>query len=242
MLSLLSYVRRHHLALVALFVALSAGAYAAVSIPPNSVGTKQLKKNAVNTKKVKDKSLLAKDFKAGQLPAGATGPQGPKGDTGAPGLPGAKGDTGATGTVDTSNFFNKTESDGRYARGPNTQIAISQTIQSDGGPALDNAFVIPGLGEIDIGACTPGLVTSVAWHNTGAGAQDVNAAVKGGNGALVQIASGASTASLTDLAGADIAQLFVSDVTNPRRYATVWISESTVGPECRTLFTAIYTL
>ena len=54
----------------------------------SSVGTAQLKKNAVTSVKVKNGSLLAADFKAGQLPSGPKGdpgPQGPKGDTGAPG-------------------------------------------------------------------------------------------------------------------------------------------------------------
>jgi len=55
----------------------------------NSVGTAQLKKNAVTGAKVRNGSLLAADFKAGQLPAGPQGPQGPKGDKGAAGAPGA---------------------------------------------------------------------------------------------------------------------------------------------------------
>jgi hypothetical protein len=59
----------------------------------------------VTSGKVRDHSLLAKDFKAGELHAG---PQGEKGDRGDPGA------AGATGTVDTSNFFTKGESDGRY--------------------------------------------------------------------------------------------------------------------------------
>jgi hypothetical protein len=42
-----------------------------------SVGTSQLKKNAVTSAKVKNHSLLAVDFKKGQL---SSGPQGPKGD------------------------------------------------------------------------------------------------------------------------------------------------------------------
>jgi hypothetical protein len=78
-------------------------------VPTNSVGTTQIKKNAVTGLKVKNGTLLAADFKAGQLPAGpkgdkgdtgATGPKGDKGDTGAtgiPGNPGAKGDKGDTG-------------------------------------------------------------------------------------------------------------------------------------------------
>ncbi|MFL5846113.1 MAG: hypothetical protein ACJ762_15610 [Solirubrobacteraceae bacterium] len=80
------------ISVVALFVALGGTGYAAI-LAANSVGTKQLKKNAVVSAKVKNGSLLAADFKAGQLPAGA------KGDTGATGATGAKGDTGATGAT-----------------------------------------------------------------------------------------------------------------------------------------------
>jgi hypothetical protein len=95
------------IAVIALFVALGGGAYAAVKLPANSVGTKQLKKNAVTGKKiasnavtsgkVKDGSLLKTDFAAGQLPAGPQGPQGLQGIQGAKGDKGDKGDTGDTG-------------------------------------------------------------------------------------------------------------------------------------------------
>jgi hypothetical protein len=79
------------IACLALFVALGGGAYAAVKLPRNSVGTRQLKTGAVTSAKVKDHSLLAHDFKAGQIPpgspgaAGQQGPAGPKGDQGPPG-------------------------------------------------------------------------------------------------------------------------------------------------------------
>jgi hypothetical protein len=99
-------------ACVALVVALGGVSYAAGVLPKNSVGTAQLKKKAVSaaklkknavtarkvrndaitSAKVKDRTLLAQDFKPGQLPAG---PQGPKGDTGAQGPKGDKGDPGA---------------------------------------------------------------------------------------------------------------------------------------------------
>jgi hypothetical protein len=78
-------------ALLALTVSLAGVSYAAVTLPRNSVGSKQLQKNAVSSKKVKDGSLLASDFGAGQLPPGPTGPKGAagaKGDQGVPGLPG----------------------------------------------------------------------------------------------------------------------------------------------------------
>jgi hypothetical protein len=73
------------LAFVALLVALAGTSYAAVQLPANSVGTKQLKKNAVISKKVKNRSLKAVDFATGQLPAGPQGPQGPQGPKGDPG-------------------------------------------------------------------------------------------------------------------------------------------------------------
>ena len=83
-------------AFVALFVALSAGSYAAITLPKNSVGSKQLKANAVTSPKVKNGSLLASDFKAGQLPAGKQGPPGPQGAQGPAGAAGASGATKVT--------------------------------------------------------------------------------------------------------------------------------------------------
>ena len=57
------------IACVALVVALSGTSYTDVlNIPVNSVGSVQLKANAVVSSKVKNHSLLAADFKTGQLP------------------------------------------------------------------------------------------------------------------------------------------------------------------------------
>jgi hypothetical protein len=78
-------------ALLALFVALGGTGYAALTLPRNSVGSKQLKKNAVTGKKIRknavsslkvqDFSLLSKDFRAGELPSGDKGDTGPPGPT-----------------------------------------------------------------------------------------------------------------------------------------------------------------
>ncbi len=69
----------------ALFIALGGGAYA-LTLPSNSVGTRQIKRDAVtrskiragaiDSSKVKDATLLAADFKAGQLPKGDKGDKG----------------------------------------------------------------------------------------------------------------------------------------------------------------------
>jgi hypothetical protein len=77
------YLRNNVLGLVAIFIALGAGAYAA-GLPKNSVGTKQLKNNAVVSEKVEDGSLLGADFAAGQLPQGQQGAQGETGPAGSP--------------------------------------------------------------------------------------------------------------------------------------------------------------
>jgi hypothetical protein len=81
-------------ACTALLFALTGAGYAAGMLGPNTVGTKQLKNNAVVSTKIKNRSLLAVDFKTGQLPRGA---KGDKGDPGAPGAPGAPGSQGLPG-------------------------------------------------------------------------------------------------------------------------------------------------
>lgn len=84
-------------ALIALFVALGGGAYAALKLPKNSVGPAQLKKGAVTPPKL---SAEARSALVTPGPAGATGPRGPdgpKGDAGPHGDAGPKGDTGPQG-------------------------------------------------------------------------------------------------------------------------------------------------
>jgi hypothetical protein len=89
---------------LALFIALGGTSYAVSELEKNSVkseniGKEQVRaadiaKKAITTPKVKDFSLLAKDFKAGQLPAGPVGPQGKTGDKGTMGAKGAQGAPG----------------------------------------------------------------------------------------------------------------------------------------------------
>jgi hypothetical protein len=75
-------------------VAVGAALITGDDIAKKSIGKKHLKKNAVVTKKVKNGTLLADDFKPGQLKEGVQGLQGlqgPKGDKGEPGQDGADG-------------------------------------------------------------------------------------------------------------------------------------------------------
>ncbi len=83
--------------LIALAVALGGTGYAVVAIPRDSVGTAQLRNSAVTSKKVRNGSLLAVDFKRGQLPRGPRGYEGDAGPIGATGPTGATGPAGATG-------------------------------------------------------------------------------------------------------------------------------------------------
>jgi hypothetical protein len=91
-------------ATLALVVALGGTAYAANTIRSSDIKNGQVKRvdladNAVTSAKVKNGTLLSKDFRRGQLPAG------PRGATGAAGATGPKGDKGDTGPSDVFQAF-----------------------------------------------------------------------------------------------------------------------------------------
>jgi hypothetical protein len=81
---------------LALFIALGGVSYAAIKLPKDSVGAKQIKANSITSSEVKGRGLRAADFAKPSGPAAAAikgdpGPQGtkgPKGDEGEPGDPG----------------------------------------------------------------------------------------------------------------------------------------------------------
>src|SRR3982751_298680 len=90
------------ISILALFVAMGGTGYAALKLPKNSVGSKQIKKNAVTGTKVKNGSLKKGDFAAGQLSAGATGARGPAGANGTNGTNGAPGEAVAYARIDSA--------------------------------------------------------------------------------------------------------------------------------------------
>jgi hypothetical protein len=117
------------LSMLALFVAFGGVSYAALKLPKNSVGSKQIKKNAVNSSKVKNGSLRNGDFKAGQLPAGAQGP------------PGAPGPTGPAGPAGTATAFARVLPDGTLVtEGGTENKGITQTMiqKNAGAPAAES--------------------------------------------------------------------------------------------------------
>jgi hypothetical protein len=81
---------------MALFVALGGVSYAAITLPANSVGPRQLRRNSVSGATVRNHSLTAADF-GGALAAGPAGPEGARGPAGADGAAGAKGADGPQG-------------------------------------------------------------------------------------------------------------------------------------------------
>src|SRR5206468_9306480 len=92
MLRTASYISRHHLALLALFVALGGTSFAASNalLPRNSVGTKQVINGSLQTNDLSNKARNALRGNRGlRGPAGAQGAQGATGATGPQGLQGA---------------------------------------------------------------------------------------------------------------------------------------------------------
>ncbi len=142
------------IAVVALMVALGGTTYAVNALPRNSVGNEQLRKNsvgnaelrknAVTSAKVKNRSLLAVDFKPGQLnrlvptSIGPTGPQGTSGATGATGATGGTGATGPEGPVGDTGALGPTGAQGPAGLSWGTSIA--------GAPAVP----ILGCGIVDL--------------------------------------------------------------------------------------------
>jgi hypothetical protein len=83
-------------ATLALVISLGGTSYAAVTITGKDIKNGTIKhadlgSSSVTSKNVRNGSLLARDFAAGQIPAGAKGPKGDKGDTGAAGAQGPAG-------------------------------------------------------------------------------------------------------------------------------------------------------
>src|SRR5207342_3326979 len=76
-----TYIRHHHLGLVAIFIAVTGTAYASNQLAPDHPGATAAKKE--------------------RGPKGPQGPAGPQGPQGAQGLPGVQGPPGQSGSSDT---------------------------------------------------------------------------------------------------------------------------------------------
>jgi len=212
MLRRISTARRHLtfanvMSVIAVFIALGGASYAAVNLPKNSVGTKQLKKksvgtkqlkgNAVNSNKVKNFSLRANDFKRGQIPSGPTGPMGLPGEDGQPGATGPQGAIGPKGDAgeDATNLFAYIQD----SADPNSEASLGygDGAASVSDPVGDNTTTSPGPYVVtfdrDLSGCVAHATTGrgdPAGAGTGAFIAPTIATVKGATVEVAALTSG----------------------------------------------------
>jgi hypothetical protein len=134
-------------ATLALFIALGGGAYAAFSLPRNSVGSAQLRKGAVRTREIRDRSIKLRDV-SGATRKALTGKQGPAGLPGSPGAPAVR-------------LFASTNSAGAFVRGNATSGGRTGLGTYTVGFAQDvgACTYVATLGSTDASAVPPGRVT-----------------------------------------------------------------------------------
>jgi hypothetical protein len=148
------YVRAHHVAFLALFLALGGGsAYAAITlVPRNSVGSAQVINSSLQTKDLSKKARAA--LKGSRGPRGFTGAQGAQGPQGATGAQGAQGIQGIQGPP--GPFPDPLES-GKTVRGVwtiNDQASAAGSFYDD---SLSFIFLLPSaptVNRIALGAPT----------------------------------------------------------------------------------------
>jgi hypothetical protein len=170
-----TYLRRHHIGLLAVFIALGGTSYAAVSLSANSVGARELKKRAVGSSELRNGSIMKRDLRPQLVdnlrgatgPTGRTGPVGPKGDQG-PAGPGGPGETPAARV--------RKASDAQTVPGDNTSTVVSFTDPSseqyDTGGMFDQAadptvLTIPVTG-------TYVITGAVRWQGNPDGIRNLN--------------------------------------------------------------------
>src|SRR3954451_2826181 len=108
MTDLLSRARGHLsyanvIATLALFIALGGGAYAAATLPRNSVGTTQLRGNAVTAGKIRSSAIHSSDIANGTIRVNDLSNDARsalRGSQGFAGVPGPQGPAGPSGVID----------------------------------------------------------------------------------------------------------------------------------------------
>jgi hypothetical protein len=209
-----AYFQRHHIGLLALFIALGGTSYAAVKLPRNSVGSAQLRKAAVTSAKLSQdvQGKLAKAGRPGPAgapgakgetgaagPTGDAGAQGPQGEQGATGLQGPKGDPGPTsagvGGINT----------GVTPGGLTSPVGTSTTVTLDRpGKVLVQLSGTFGVGcggaacTRTVGVTVAGQTVPGAFVTLSAGAGGSASSASGGSGILTGVAAGTHTVSIME--------------------------------------------
>jgi Collagen triple helix repeat (20 copies) len=160
----IGYVRAHHVALLALFLAMGGTSYAAITLPSGSVGTRQLRSQAVTLAKI--------SFGAQHALQGAQGPQGPQGQQGPQGSQGPQGLQGPAGLNGTARAYGFVDVNGTLSRAKNI---VSVTNPTPGNYCLTLA---PG---IDPATAVPIVAADFNNDDTNVGADESQAIVEAGD-------------------------------------------------------------
>jgi hypothetical protein len=156
------------MATVAVFIALGGASYAAVKLPKNSVGVKQLKKEAVTPAKLSEASKITLTG-----PPGPTGPQGPRGDAGATGVSGEQGEKGDTG--ERGEPGPQGPSDGYFGEGSQTATPINE-VGGDFGAVNVTAgnYILTAVGRLTNNAAGTANAECFLRNKSGGVGPDVN--------------------------------------------------------------------
>ena len=183
------------MATIAVFIAIGGTGYAALRLPRHSVGHAQLRSNAVTSINVRNGSLLARDFRAGQLPAG---PKGAKGDRGSKGSTGSRGPIGPTGAAGPTASAVAATNPLNPPAGPDATLASTTITTQQSGP-----LVITALGAVHsacaVATCTADIgiyVDGQPVAHTGAHIDDTGDAPFDELGRSGALAVGAHTVSI----------------------------------------------
>jgi hypothetical protein len=142
-------------ACLALAVALSGVGYAALRLPANSVGTRQVINGSLQKVDLSARAIAAlHGAKGARGPAGPTGAQGTQGPPGATGAQGIQGIQGVQGTPGTARAFGLVSSSGALTRSKNV-VSVSNpsngffciTLASSIDPATTGAAVTPDFAQ-----------------------------------------------------------------------------------------------
>lgn len=169
------------MATITLFIALGGGAYAAISLPKNSVGSAQIKMGAVTPPKVARSTVAL--FKGDK---GDPGPQGAKGDPGLDGTPGPKGDAGPQGVQGIQGIRGVKGDPGPSAAhgssGTSISVGTSGAIVSQVDPETGPFVIVGGATFHNAGASA---VTVTCSGTSGSAVDTVKATVAAGSDASV---------------------------------------------------------
>jgi hypothetical protein len=193
------------MASVAVFLSMSGGAYA-LTIPRDSVGTRQLRERAVTRTKlatgavastqIRDGSLRARDFMRSDLP---DGPRGARGASGARGSTGSRGPTGATGARGPAGPRGESALDpvptGRTIRGVVGANAHSPSNDATNDFGVDAVLPIPAPSALADAAVAVNVgATTATTTDTNAGCTGTAAAPTAPAGVVCLYVSGAANA------------------------------------------------